>query len=110
MRGGDPPNARCGDRAEPRDRSLRPLVDRQAVLFSLRHRVGAVSVMMVIVATTPATRNATLKCKDGAVIPPRLEDGAVVEVCVPLTREVSQGLVGAVKISCSDLAVGQLEK
>ena len=97
-------------RAEPRDRSVLPLVDRQDVLFSLLRQVGAVSAMMVIVAATPATRDATLKCKDGAAIPPWLEDGAAVKVCVPLTREVSQGLVGAVKISGRDLAGGQLEK
>jgi hypothetical protein len=66
--------------------------------------------MMVRVAAAPATRDATLKREDEAAIPPRLEDGAAVEVCVPLIREVGQGLVGAVKISGRGLVGGQLEK
>jgi hypothetical protein len=46
--------------------------------------------MMVRVAAAPATRDATLKREDGAAIPPRLEDGAAVEVCVPLMRDASE--------------------
>jgi hypothetical protein len=66
--------------------------------------------MMVRVAAASATRDVTLKREDGAAIPPWLEDGAAVEVCVPLIREVNQGLIGVIKISGRDLVSSQLEK